>query len=132
MTTSMMQTTAELNEAREYYRNHVIPPEKLKVMDRANEKLIASGIKASALKEGDRVDDFILMDAHGDPVRLESLLEAGPAVVSFYRGGWCPYCNVELRGLQRVLPEIKVLGGTEKRAQANSRYMRLMCWTNPA
>jgi peroxiredoxin len=108
----MMQTTAELNEAREYYRNHVIPPEKLKVMDRANEKLIASGIKASALKEGDRVDDFILMDAHGDPVRLESPLEAGPAVVSFYRGGWCPYCNVELRGLQRVLPEIKALGAS--------------------
>ena len=112
MTTSMMQTTAELDEARDYYRNHVIPPEKLNIMDRATEELTANGIKASALKEGDRVDDFILMDAHGGPVRLQSLLDAGPVVISFYRGGWCPYCNIELRGLQRVLPEIKALGAS--------------------
>ncbi|WP_263367725.1 peroxiredoxin-like family protein [Edaphobacter bradus] len=112
MTTSKMQTTTELDEARGYYRNQVIPPEKLKIMDRATEELIASGTKAAALKEGDRVDDFILGDAHGKPVRLQSLLDAGPVVISFYRGGWCPYCNIELRGLQRVLPEIKALGAS--------------------
>jgi peroxiredoxin len=112
MTTSMMQTTTELDEARDHYRNRVIPAEKLKIMDRATEELIASGQKESSLKKGDRVDDFILPDAHGAPVRLQSLLEAGPAVISFYRGGWCPYCNIELRGLQKTLPEIKVLGAS--------------------
>jgi peroxiredoxin len=40
------------------------------------------------------------------------LLETGPVVVTFYRGGWCPYCNIELRGLQRALPEIKQLGAS--------------------
>lgn len=112
MTTSIMQTTTELDEARDHYRNRVIPPEKLKLMDRATEELIASGLKHSALKEGDRVADFILPDAHGAPVRLQSLLETGPVVISFYRGGWCPYCNIELRGLQRALPEIKALGAS--------------------
>jgi peroxiredoxin len=112
MTTDTLQTTTELDQARHHYRNNVIPAEKLKVMDSATEELIASGIRASALKEGERARDFILMDAHGEPVRLKSLLEAGPVVISFYRGGWCPYCNIELRGLQRVLPEIKALGAS--------------------
>lgn len=112
MTTSNMQTTAELDEARDRYRNRIIPSEKLKIMDAATEGLIASGLKDSALKEGDRVDDFILPDAHGAPVRLRSLLETGPVVISFYRGGWCPYCNIELRGLERALFEIKALGAS--------------------
>src|SRR5258708_13320266 len=107
-----MQTTAELDEARNHYRNRVIPPGKLEVMDRATRKLIASGIKALELKKGNYVDDFTLVDAHGKPVRLQKLLETGPVVISFYRGRWCPYCNIELRGLQRALPEIKALGAS--------------------
>ena len=58
------------------------------------------------------VQDFILMDSHGGPVRLVNVLEKGPAVLSFYRGGWCPYCNTELREFQRVLPEIESLGAS--------------------
>ena len=112
MTTSTIQTTAELDDARDHYRSRVIPPEKLKIMDRATEELVASGLKETALNEGDRVDDFILPGAHGAPVRLQSLLETGPVVISFYRGGWCPYCNIELRGLERALPEIKALGAS--------------------
>ncbi len=104
-----MQTTAELDEARNHYRNRVIPPGKLELMDRATRELVASGIKTLALKAGNYVDDFTLTDPHGKPVRLQNLLEMGPVVISFYRGGWCPYCNIELRGLQRALPEIKAL-----------------------
>jgi len=107
-----MQTTAELDEARNHYRNRVIPPGKLELMDRATRELVASGIKALALKEGNYVDDFTLTDPDGKPVRLQNLLEVGPVVISFYRGGWCPYCNIELRGLQRALPEIKALGAS--------------------
>src|SRR5260370_656086 len=112
MATLTMQTTIELDEARDHYRNQVIPPDKLELMDRATEQLIASSLKASALKEGDRVDGFTLIDTHGAPVHLKSLLKTGPAVISFYRGGWCPYCNIELRGLQRALPEIRALGAS--------------------
>jgi peroxiredoxin len=95
-----------------HYRNNVIPADKLVVMDRATEELIRSGVRAASAREGDRVGDFILMDAHGAPVRLQQLLSAGPVVLSFYRGGWCPYCNIELRGLQRVLPEIQGFGAS--------------------
>lgn len=52
------------------------------------------------------------MDSHGRPVRLQSLLETGPAVISFYRGGWCPYCISELLEFQQALPEIESLGAS--------------------
>ncbi|WP_263365522.1 peroxiredoxin-like family protein [Edaphobacter bradus] len=110
--TQVLQTTSELDEARDHYRNRVIPADKLAIMDRATEALVHSGQASRALKPGDRVSDFILMDAHGSPVRLQQLLEHGPVVVAFYRGGWCPYCNIELRGLQRVLREIQQLGAS--------------------
>jgi peroxiredoxin len=81
-------------------------------MDRATSELVRSGLRSGAIKEGEHIDDFILGDARGEPVRLQQLLEAGPVVVAFYRGGWCPYCNIGLRGLQRVLAEIKALGAS--------------------
>lgn len=112
MPTQALQTTVELDQARDHYRSRVISPERLKIMDEATSALVRSGLRSTAVKEGDRVDDFILMDAHGRPVQLQQLLETGPVVVTFYRGGWCPYCNIELRGLQRALPEIKELGAS--------------------
>jgi peroxiredoxin len=73
-------------------------------------ELAASGIAERSLKPGDRAPDFNLPDTRGGYVRLKDLLAAGPVVLSFYRGGWCPYCNLELRALQQVLPEITRLG----------------------
>jgi len=55
--------------------------------------------------------DFTLPDALGRPVALSQALRGGPAVVTFYRGGWCPYCNIQLRAYQQALPEIAALGG---------------------
>lgn len=72
----------------------------------------ASGIAQRALKAGDHAPDFRLHDARGGFVRLKDLLGAGPVVLSFYRGRWCPYCNLELRGLQKALPETTRLGAT--------------------
>ena len=112
MATQVFETTQELDAARDHYRNNVIPAEKLKIMDRATDELVRSALRNTALSVGDRVQDFILMDAHGVPVRLQQLLGVGPVVITFYRGGWCPYCNIELRGLQRVLPQIKKLGAS--------------------
>jgi hypothetical protein len=70
MPTQALQTTVELDHARDHYRSRVIPPERLKIMDEATSALIRSGLRSTAVKEGDRVDDFILMDAHGRPVQL--------------------------------------------------------------
>ena len=54
--------------------------------------------------------DFELPDARGRNVRLSDRLANGPAILSFYRGGWCPYCNLELRAYQRRLPNLRAAG----------------------
>ncbi|SDC85389.1 Peroxiredoxin [Cupriavidus sp. YR651] len=86
------------------------PPEIHPVMQRATEALIASGQAARALAAGDRAPTFALADASGQLVASEVLLTQGPLVISFYRGVWCPYCNIELQALQEVLGPIRELG----------------------
>jgi peroxiredoxin len=82
------------------------------VSDRSVRDLAGSGLLGHALKVGDAAPMFTLKNALGQEVGLKRLLERGPAAVSFYRGGWCPYCSVGLRALQAALPEITAAGGT--------------------
>ena len=107
---NLHETTRELDAARAKYRGEIIPKPALAIMDAETARLAASNLAASALKAGDNVPDFMLPDAHGEPVRLYSLLREGPVVVVFYRGGWCPYCNLHLRGFQRRLAQFRELG----------------------
>jgi peroxiredoxin len=65
-----------------------------------------------ALGVGEAVPRFTLPDALGSPIGIGELLHHGPVVLSFYRGGWCPYCNLELRALEGVLAEITSLGAS--------------------
>jgi len=69
--------------------------------------LAAEGIETRALGAGAAVPDVTLPDALGRPVSLRGL---GPAVFVFYRGGWCPYCNLQLRAWQRLLPALTAAG----------------------
>ncbi|SHN15974.1 peroxiredoxin-like family protein [Flavobacterium xinjiangense] len=59
---------------------------------------------------GDKTPLFHLPNAVGDIISIENLLKQGPVVITFYRGNWCPYCNLVLNAYQRILPEIKTLG----------------------
>lgn len=70
------------------------------------------GILERAVNVGDRAPDFSLSDPQFKMVQLSKLLSDGPVVLTWYRGGWCPYCNIQLRAMQEVLPEIKALGGS--------------------
>jgi len=54
----------------------------------------------------------VLRNAKGETVDVAELLKQGPVIVTFYRGGWCPYCNLELKAYQEVLPEIVAAGAT--------------------
>lgn len=74
------------------------------------DELSESGIVERAVKQGDMAPDFELPNAKGDAVALSALLSEGPVVLAFYRGGWCPYCNLQLRAYQRILPAIRDLG----------------------
>ncbi len=79
------------------------------IMHRATDELIASGGVARALKAADIAPCFVLKDADGRFVSSAELLVQGPLVVSFYRGVWCPYCNLELQALQEALPRFREL-----------------------
>jgi len=76
----------------------------------AAERLAASGIAERAVKVGDRAPDFALPDTAGRTVRLADLRAAGPVVVSFYRGGWCPFCSLEMAHLGRAREAIERAG----------------------
>jgi peroxiredoxin len=81
-------------------------------MRRATAELIASGAARDARKVGDRAPAFTLQDAEGKDVSSTELLKRGPLVVTFYRGFWCPYCNLDLKAIQEALPEIEGRGAS--------------------
>ncbi|ETN38610.1 uncharacterized protein HMPREF1541_06647 [Cyphellophora europaea CBS 101466] len=68
--------------------------------------------REAAVKVGDRLPDFSLPDANGHPWSKDTLLGKGPLLISFYRGGWCPMCNIELRALQKHSHTIRAKGVT--------------------
>ncbi len=79
-------------------------------MKNAIAALEATDILAKATKTGDQFSNFTLPNAKGEQISLEDLLQEGKVVLTFYRGGWCPYCNIALKALQNALPEIKAKG----------------------
>ena len=73
--------------------------------------------QAKAFQEGENALNleqnaprFELPNQLGEQVLLNELLKKGPVVITFYRGSWCPYCNLQLKALQARLPEIHALG----------------------
>ncbi|MFL1897250.1 peroxiredoxin-like family protein [Aquimarina sp. 2-A2] len=71
-----------------------------------------SAIYQNAKKVGDQAPDFTLNNAVGTSVTLSEYLQKGPVVLTWYRGGWCPYCNMTLRALQQALPDFKAEGAS--------------------
>ena len=67
---------------------------------------------ANAVTIGQQAPNFELPNPDAETVSLEHLLAQGPVIVTFYRGSWCPYCNLQLRALQARLEDIHALGAT--------------------
>jgi peroxiredoxin len=88
-----------------------VPAERQAIMERHIAEL-RNGIAKTAMKTGDRAPAIVLGNAKGETVVVGALLKNGPVIVTFYRGGWCPYCNLELRAFQQVLPDIKAAGAS--------------------
>lgn len=89
-----------------------VPATRVSMMEAATARLKGTGIESSALKVGDRAPRLSLPDANGELISIDRLLKKGPVVAIFYRGGWCPYCNLELRAWQTHLAELNTLGAT--------------------
>ena len=89
-----------------------VPRSVIETMHRATAELIASGAADRASRVGDKAPPFSLKDADGNIVSSAELLRKGPLIVSFYRGVWCPYCNMELQALEAAKPEFARRGAS--------------------
>ncbi len=87
-----------------------LPADMLDTMAACTQQLKDSRIEARALHKGDRMPDFELPDQRGRLRRMSDYLAESPVVLNIYRGGWCPYCNLEMKALHDALPQIEALG----------------------
>lgn len=89
-----------------------ITPEPLLAMIEAMVTELASSGSVPGLEVGAQAPRFTLSGADGEPVALADRLAVGPVVLAFYRGAWCPVCNIELRTLQERLDDITARGAS--------------------
>lgn len=101
----------ELASLRQHFAT-ALPVDVRRAMDDATAMLVASGQVRRALQPGQCIVDFVLPDALGRPVASMALRAGGPLLITFYRGEWCPYCNLALRALQREQPAFTARGVT--------------------
>lgn len=86
------------------------PAEKIEEYNKGIQAVIKSGMVKKALKTGDKAPDFTLKNATGKDVSLSSLLKDGPVILTWYRGSWCPYCNIALQSYQANLDKFEQAG----------------------
>ena len=79
-------------------------------VDAVFQRLLNSNITDHAKVVGDTAPEFCLPNVNGGMTSLSEMLADGPVVLSFYRGGWCPFCNLEFKALHNKLPEMQTLG----------------------
>ncbi len=105
----MSKLDEKIKSYQEAFRNKV-PVATQEVMLKATQTLVEQNISKNALKVGAQVHPFVLPNALNNEVSLKDELEKNDFVVlNFYRGGWCPYCNLELKEFQGRLGELKEL-----------------------
>lgn len=104
-----MKLKLELKKVNEEFIKNA-PADIVALFKKETDRIVREGVEASALKLGDMIPAFSLKNALGEVVHSKDLLAQGPLVINFYRGGWCPYCNLELAAYQRLLPELRDLG----------------------
>lgn len=104
MTSLQQQTMAKVAAGRQ------ANPDFMKGVDEiiTQAKIFQQGSDALAI--GETAIDFILPNQQGKSISLHDLLSNGPVIITFYRGSWCPYCNLQLRALQARLTDIHALG----------------------
>lgn len=92
----------EFNKKREE-SGFTLSEEDKQIMQNAGE-YITKYLPNPGIKVGEKAPEFTLKNAFGELVSLQEQLKKGPVVVVFYRGSWCPYCNLHLKALQESLP----------------------------
>ncbi|MDX2130541.1 MAG: peroxiredoxin-like family protein [Planctomycetota bacterium] len=106
----MPRTLAQRLDERRAEFDRKAPVEMKERFEKGVRDVAGSGVLERALKVGSTAPDFTLKNAAGADVHLRDLLAKGPVVLTWYRGGWCPYCSIQLRAMQEVLPELTAAG----------------------
>ena len=110
------------------FETNQAPPAAVEAFHRSNQELIDKGLADRALKAGEMAPEFTLSDSDGNKVSSRELLAKGPMVLTFYRGVWCPYCNLELQALEEVIDDIRARGATllaiSQQSPKNSRVSK--------
>lgn len=101
-----MKTLKEALEKRNSDKKKALPSETLEYMDKVTNDLKEAGYENNPLNVGDKIPDGQLLNHRGETVSISELLGNKPAIISFYRGTWCPYCNMELAFYDELLGEI--------------------------
>jgi peroxiredoxin len=87
------------------------PSEVMGAFAREQAGLAAGELPADIAPEGTVLPDAELLDVHGAPITLSEAVGGGTTVLVFYRGAWCPYCNIALSAYQeQLLPELAERG----------------------
>lgn len=107
-----MSLQARLDAFKADFEGTKVPPEVVAVMHRATADLAASGQVQRALGVGAKLPAFTLSDSEDRAVSSADLLAKGPLVITFYRGVWCPYCNMDLQAIEEIAADIRATGAS--------------------
>ncbi|WP_435693381.1 peroxiredoxin-like family protein [Rubritalea sp.] len=109
MSISAENLQVELDQRKDQFTKSA-PKETIVEYDKGIKAVQDSGVLDTALNVGDTAPDFTLKNAVGKDVTLSTLLTDGPVILTWYRGSWCPYCNIALRNYQENLGAFKEAG----------------------
>jgi peroxiredoxin len=106
-----MAQTAQLNSILDAFQDKV-PESVYTAVTESRNNFINSFNTHAAIQIGDTLPEFSLSDAVGTQRSSGELLSKGPLLITFYRGEWCPFCNITLTNFQKILPDIQAKGVT--------------------
>ena len=106
-----MSLKAQLDACRRAFEANTLPSV-VAALEGSVAELVQTGLVRQALKAGEAAPMFRLRSSNGDFVSLSEVLDRGPAVISFFRGDWCPFCRLELQALTQARAEIERFGAT--------------------
>ena len=89
-----------------------VPQEVLEAFGKSIEDLKTKNIEEKSIKIGETITNFSLKNAKNEVVNSSDILKNGKMIIAFYRGSWCPYCNLELKALQEKISEFKEKNAT--------------------
>ena len=89
-----------------------VPQEVLEAFRKSIEDLKTKNIEEKSIKIGETIPNFSLKNAKNEVVNSSDILKNGKMIIAFYRGSWCPYCNLELKALQEKISEFKEKNAT--------------------